>query len=83
MPENFPYSTSAEIGPDPRRPAKRKSPTFGSGCFWCTEAVFQQIKGVKKVESATAAGVKNPSYDEVCTGHRARGEWCRSRSTRR
>lgn len=47
--------------------------TFGSGCFWCTEAIFQQIEGVKSVESGYSGGtVKNPSYREVCggkTGH--------------
>ena len=42
---------------------------FGGGCFWCTEAVFQQINGVIKVESGYAGGqVKNPSYREICTG---------------
>lgn len=47
--------------------------TLGNGCFWCSEAVFQQIKGVDKVISGYAGGhVKNPSYREVCaknTGH--------------
>lgn len=43
--------------------------TFGSGCFWCTEAVFLAVKGVSKVESGYSGGtVKNPSYKEVCTG---------------
>ena len=43
--------------------------TFGTGCFWCTEAVFQQVDGVVKVESGYSGGkVKNPSYREVCTG---------------
>jgi peptide-methionine (S)-S-oxide reductase len=43
--------------------------TFGNGCFWCTEAVFQQLDGVVKVESGYSGGrVKNPSYREVCTG---------------
>ncbi len=43
--------------------------TFGSGCFWCTEAIFQQVKGVEKVVSGYSGGkVKNPSYKEVCTG---------------
>jgi peptide-methionine (S)-S-oxide reductase len=43
--------------------------TFGSGCFWCTEAVFLDVKGVEKVESGYAGGkVKNPTYREVCTG---------------
>ncbi|MDB5272607.1 MAG: Peptide methionine sulfoxide reductase msrA, partial [Chitinophagaceae bacterium] len=42
---------------------------FGNGCFWCTEAVFKEIKGVVSVESGYAGGkVKNPSYKDVCTG---------------
>jgi peptide-methionine (S)-S-oxide reductase len=47
--------------------------TFGNGCFWCTEAIFQQLKGVDKVESGYAGGhVENPTYKQVCaatTGH--------------
>ncbi len=43
--------------------------TFGAGCFWCTEAQFQQLKGVSKVVSGYMGGtVNNPSYKEVCTG---------------
>ncbi|MCC9135689.1 peptide-methionine (S)-S-oxide reductase MsrA [Pontibacter silvestris] len=43
--------------------------TFGNGCFWCTEAVFQQLEGVEKVASGYAGGhVENPSYKQVCTG---------------
>ncbi len=43
--------------------------TFGAGCFWCTEAVFLNVKGVEKVESGYSGGkIKNPSYREVCTG---------------
>lgn len=43
--------------------------TFGNGCFWCTEAIFQQLKGVETVLSGYTGGqVKNPSYKEVCTG---------------
>ena len=43
--------------------------TFGAGCFWCVEAIFQQVEGVVKVESGYSGGkVKNPSYKEVCTG---------------
>jgi peptide-methionine (S)-S-oxide reductase len=47
--------------------------TFGGGCFWCTEAVFQNVKGVESVVSGYSGGsVKNPTYEEVCsrsTGH--------------
>ena len=47
--------------------------TFANGCFWCTEAVFQELKGVEKVQSGYTGGhVKNPTYEQVCnkdTGH--------------
>jgi peptide-methionine (S)-S-oxide reductase len=43
--------------------------TFGAGCFWCVEAVFQNLKGVEKVVSGYAGGrIKNPTYREVCSG---------------
>lgn len=43
--------------------------TLGGGCFWCTEAIFEQLKGVEKVESGYAGGtVLNPSYEQVCSG---------------
>ena len=43
--------------------------TFGNGCFWCTEAIFQQVDGVLSVESGYSGGhVENPSYKEVTTG---------------
>jgi len=43
--------------------------TFGTGCFWCTEAIFQQLDGVIKSTSGYSGGhVANPSYKEVCTG---------------
>ena len=43
--------------------------TFGNGCFWCTEAIFQQLKGVETVVPGYTGGeVKNPTYKAVCTG---------------
>jgi len=43
--------------------------TFGNGCFWCTEAIFQRLNGVDKVVSGYSGGkVKNPTYKEVCSG---------------
>ncbi len=43
--------------------------TFGGGCFWCLEAVFDELRGVVNVESGYSGGrVENPSYEEVCTG---------------
>lgn len=51
--------------------------TFGSGCFWCVEAIFQRIEGVEKVVSGYAGGhVKNPSYKEVCEGTTGHAEVC-------
>ncbi len=59
--------------PDPATPPPAETAletaTFGSGCFWCTEAVFQQLQGVHSVTSGYSGGhVKNPTYREVCTG---------------
>lgn len=43
--------------------------TLGGGCFWCTEAVFQKLKGVKEVVSGYMGGeTKSPTYKEICTG---------------
>jgi peptide-methionine (S)-S-oxide reductase len=43
--------------------------TLGGGCFWCLEAVFEEMEGVKSVVSGYAGGTaKNPSYDDVCSG---------------
>lgn len=43
--------------------------TFGNGCFWCTEAIFQQLKGVENVVPGYAGGTTdNPTYKEVCSG---------------
>ena len=43
--------------------------TFGAGCFWCTEAVFQRLKGVQSVVSGYSGGhVPHPTYEQVCTG---------------
>jgi peptide-methionine (S)-S-oxide reductase len=48
---------------------KTDTATFGTGCFWCTEAIFQELKGVLKATAGYSGGhVANPSYEEVCTG---------------
>lgn len=47
----------------------KESATFGAGCFWCIEAVFQQLNGVDTVISGYAGGkIANPTYREVCSG---------------
>lgn len=49
--------------------------TFGGGCFWCTEAIFTELKGVESVASGYAGGqVKNPTYEDVCTGNTGHAE---------
>jgi peptide-methionine (S)-S-oxide reductase len=51
---------------------------FGGGCFWCIEATFSQLKGVRKVASGYAGGQSNseniPSYDKVCSGKTGHAE---------
>jgi peptide-methionine (S)-S-oxide reductase len=49
--------------------------TLGGGCFWCTEAIFSELRGVEKVESGYSGGtVPNPSYEQVCTGRTGHAE---------
>jgi peptide-methionine (S)-S-oxide reductase len=48
---------------------KLETITFANGCFWCTEAVFQHLKGVKSVTSGYSGGkVTDPTYEQVCSG---------------
>lgn len=52
--------------------------TFGAGCFWCVEAIFQDLNGVYSVESGYMGGEKkDPTYKEVCTGTTGHAEVCR------
>lgn len=54
--------------------------TFGAGCFWCVEAVFQQLEGVVSVASGYEGGrVANPTYRQVCTGLTGHAEVCEIR----
>ena len=51
--------------------------TLGGGCFWCVEAIFKRVKGVKSVTSGYAGGqTSNPSYDLVCSGTTGHAEVC-------
>lgn len=73
--EEQPATTTPQENPMPAEsePAKLEIATFGSGCFWCTEAVFQHLEGVKSVTSGYSGGhVENPTYEQICgkkTGH--------------
>ena len=73
----FALGCAASGNPGMKEPAKETMPsqdklkhaTFAGGCFWCTEAIFQELKGVYKVTSGYTGGhVPNPSYQAVCTG---------------
>ncbi|HZU36270.1 MAG TPA: peptide-methionine (S)-S-oxide reductase MsrA [Gemmataceae bacterium] len=53
----------------------REVATLGGGCFWCIEAVFENVRGVEKVQSGYAGGtVANPTYQQVCTGRTGHAE---------
>lgn len=52
-----------------KQETKTEMATFGGGCFWCTEAIFENLKGVEKVRSGFSGGeITNPTYREVCSG---------------
>ena len=54
---------------------KTKVAYFGSGCFWCVEAIFETVKGVKEAESGYCGGTtKNPTYEQICTGRTGHAE---------
>ncbi len=58
-----------------KKDSNERKLTIGGGCFWCTEAVFQLLKGVSKVESGYSGGsIHNPTYREVCSGRTGHAE---------
>lgn len=62
-------------GQERRRMSTLEKATFGGGCFWCVEAVFERVEGVKGVISGYAGGSKpNPTYEEVCSGKTGHAE---------
>jgi peptide-methionine (S)-S-oxide reductase len=71
---NF-YAQNIEKGKKMDNQNKYEVATFGSGCFWCTEAVFEKLNGVITVVSGYSGGTKeNPTYKEVCTGETGHAE---------
>src|SRR5256714_15108278 len=66
---------SAEPKPMNNSTNQTEIAAFGGGCFWCTEAIFQMVSGVKSVASGYAGGTKeNPTYKEVCSGDTGHAE---------
>src|SRR5271166_2067717 len=62
-------------GPKTNPERQRELATLGGGCFWCLEAVFEQLRGVDRVESGYAGGtVPDPTYEQVCTGRTGNAE---------
>jgi peptide-methionine (S)-S-oxide reductase len=62
----------------PKIPAGAETIILGAGCFWCTEAIFQQIPGVLSVMPGYTGGTtKNPTYEQVCTGNTGHAEVAR------
>lgn len=75
-------TTAERAKPDAERPDSEEIgiATFGAGCFWCVEAVFQQLEGVLSVESGYCGGtVENPTYRQVCEGDTGHAEACQIR----
>jgi methionine-S-sulfoxide reductase len=59
----------------PASNAKLEAATFGEGCFWCSEAVYQRLRGVKSVVSGYSGGqVDKPTYEQVCSGRTGHAE---------
>jgi len=69
-------SRATASDPSPSKEDKKlEKATFGGGCFWCTEAVFQRVKGVRTVVSGyTGGSVINPTYEQICTGETGHAE---------
>jgi peptide-methionine (S)-S-oxide reductase len=60
---------STDNGSKPPSPAGLETATFAGGCFWCSEAIFQNLQGVLSVVSGyTGGSVENPTYEQVCSG---------------
>lgn len=76
LPDNGTDDGTEEREKQPMPPAESlKKATFAGGCFWCTEAVFQELNGVYKVTSGYIGGKNpNPTYEEVCTGNSGHAE---------
>jgi len=69
--------TSEPASANPTNDVATETATFGAGCYWCVEAIFQQLKGVESVRSGFSGGtVENPTYKDVCAGTTGHAEVC-------
>lgn len=70
-----PGEAASAAGSASTKPTKTETATFGEGCFWCSEAVYQRLRGVKSVVSGYSGGtVDKPTYEQVCTGRTGHAE---------
>jgi peptide-methionine (S)-S-oxide reductase len=70
-----PQQEESSVSPDTQ---PTEVATFGAGCFWCVEAVFEELRGVISVESGYSGGsIANPTYEQVCSGTTGHAEVCR------
>ena len=78
QPQNGAKQSDEVVNAKPKLEKKKlEVANFGAGCFWCVEAVFQELDGVKSVESGYMGGeVDNPTYEQVCTGMTGHAEIC-------
>lgn len=69
------FASIAQTKPMQNSTNHTETATLGGGCFWCTEALFQMLPGVKSVTSGYAGGSKpNPTYQDVCSGNTGHAE---------
>ncbi len=75
MAADNPSASKKSESATPSTAAKLETATFGEGCFWCSEAVYQQLRGVKTVVSGYSGGnVDKPTYEQVCGGRTGHAE---------
>ena len=77
VPQNLLAQTESRKSESKDTEEKLATATFGGGCFWCVEAVFENVRGVEDVVSGYAGGRRaNPNYKQVCTGRTGHAEVC-------
>lgn len=70
-----PGASESKKGRSMERPTELEKATFAGGCFWCTEAVFEEVQGVYQVTSGYLGGHQpNPTYEQVCSGQTGHAE---------